>query len=246
MNSALLFQLFKVESISNDSRKRMFELMSENYNKVTEANFFNDLDKKQWVGLINDVDGIIQGFTTFAIDPGTTAEDDYHVLFSGDTVLATEHWGTQVMMQGWCTSVGRFIAGDNKKPWYWYLLSKGHRTYMYLPLFFEHYYPAIEPGTQNDELKKIADRVSRNLFPDSWKPDEGILRFDESLGELKPELAEATFQKKGSPFINFFLEKNPAFNKGEELVCTALIHPDHLLRSAKKFILEGMKDPILH
>ncbi len=131
MKSSLEFQLTEVSSLSENVRSRMFCLMKENYNQVNEINFYSDLDRKDWVGLIYDKSGQVQGFTTFAINPAGTGTQSYNILFSGDTILAPEHWGSQVMMQGWCNSVGRFIAGDPDKPWYWYLLSKGHRTYMY-------------------------------------------------------------------------------------------------------------------
>jgi hypothetical protein len=244
MKSSLEFQLSEVASLKEIVLQRMYFLMNENYNKVSESNFYSDLNKKDWVGLITNESGKIQGFTTFAINPAGSGTKSYNILFSGDTILAPEHWGSQVMMQGWCNSVGRFIAGDPDKLWYWYLLSKGHRTYMYLPLFFQHYFPAINPGEEYSQLTKVANEVSIKLFDKYWIPEDGVIRFDQSLGELKPELTEATYQKKGSDFVKFFIEKNPGFFKGEELVCIGLIDPEYLLRSAKTLVLEGMKDPI--
>lgn len=244
MKSSLEFQLTEVSSLKENVRARMFFLMQENYNQVSESNFYSDLDRKDWVGIITDESGQVQGFTTFAINPSGTGTELYNILFSGDTILAPEHWGSQVMMQGWCRSVGRFIAGDPDKVWYWYLLSKGHRTYMYLPLFFQHYYPAIQQGEKYADLSDIANVVSGKLFGKYWMPEEGVIRFAQSLGELKPELIEATYQKKGSDFVRFFIEKNPGFYIGEELVCTALIDPEYMLRSAKTLVMEGMENPI--
>ena len=244
MKSELTFHLVPLENIDSEQRKRMLQLMCENYNEVVESNFYEDLENKQWVGLIKDGNGTIQGFTTFVINPKGVGGKTYHIIFSGDTVIAPEYWGSQVMMQGWCQSVGRFIGADQTKPWYWYLLSKGHRTYMYLPLFFENYFPSMVPTPLDDELRKIATEISANVFGRYWQQDEGVIRFDESRGELKPNLIEATFQKKGSSIVQFFLQKNPNFYKGEELVCTALIHPDKMLRSARALVLEGMENPI--
>lgn len=245
MNSELTFQLVALDSLAENQKSRMFHLMHENYNKVTEDIFFHDLSNKEWIGLIMDHSGLIHGFTTFVINPKGVGGSHYHIIFSGDTVIAPAYWGSQIMMQGWCRAVGSFIASDMTKPWYWYLLSKGHRTYMYLPLFFEYFYPSPNPGQMNAELRKLADEVSSKLFGEYWYPKEGVIRFDASRGELKAELSEATFQKKGSLIANFFLNKNPRFYEGEELVCTALIHPDKVFRSARAFILEGMQHPIV-
>jgi hypothetical protein len=244
MKSILKFELLKLESVLINQKKRMFQLMCENYNEVSESNFYEDLKNKQWVGIIKDEKKCIQGFTTFAINPNGTGGDSYNIIFSGDTVISPTYWGSQVMMQGWCQSVGRFISGDPMKPWYWYLLSKGHRTYMYLPLFFENYFPSMTPTPLEADLKIIASQVSSKLYNGYWQQKEGIIRFDKSNGELKPELIEATYQKKGSSIVKFFLEKNPSFHNGEELVCIALIHPSVMLRSAKNYVLEGMQDPI--
>jgi hypothetical protein len=103
---------------------------------------------------------------------------------------------------------------------------------------------AFEPKENHDALKLIANEVSLKIFGKYWKADEGVVRFDSSQGELKPEWADATFQKRNSNFIRFFLEKNPGFYKGEELVCIAPISPTNLMRSAKDYILEGMAQPV--
>lgn len=244
MKFDLSYQLVEVKDIKDIQRKRMFELMYAGYNKVTEENFFQDLNKKNWAGIISDVNGTIQGFTTFAVNPANSGTKDYHVLFSGDTIIAHEYWGSQVMMKGWCRSVGSIIASEPSKKWYWYLLSKGHRTYMYLPLFFNEYYPAPEPKKNYESLKQIAHDVSLKIFGRYWQAQEGVIRFDSSQGELKPEWVDATYQKKGSTFTRFFLEKNPNFYKGEELVCLAPIAPENMMRSAKDYALEGMEQPI--
>ena len=244
MKLNLSFQLIEVKDINDKQRQRMFELMVDSYNKVKEDNFLIDLNKKNWAGIISDEDELVQGFTTFAINPGGSGTDSYHVLFSGDTIIAHEYWGSQVMMKGWCRAVGSIIAADPHKKWYWYLLSKGHRTYMYLPLFFEKYYPNPDSEDDNLSLQRIAAAISPKIFGDDWKPNEGIIRFEHSQGELKPEWVSATFQKKGSKYAQYFLERNPHFHQGEELVCIAPIYPENMKRSAKDHLIEGMKQAV--
>ena len=244
MKSNLTFELLPINEVTPHYQDRMFHLMNLYYDKISQVNFIDDLKSKQWVGLVMDGNDEVQGFTTFAINPGTKQQKEYNVLFSGDTILAQEHWGSQIIVKGWCHSVGRIISSDPSKKWYWYLLSKGHRTYMYLPLFFQNYYPSVNSSADHDELKKIASSVSEELFGSFWNEEKGVIRFDHSRGELKVDLAESTFEKSRSTFVNFFLKKNPFFHQGQELVCVASLHPDNMLRSAKKYMIEGMEDPI--
>jgi len=243
MQQLLKYTLMPMNALTRVQRSEMYALMQANYNEMNESNFHSDLDKKQFVGIISDTSKHLQGFTTFAINPGDSGTEQYNILFSGDTVLSPEQWGSQIMMQGWCESVGSIIASDSSKEWYWYLMSKGHRTYLYLPLFFKVFYPAPDISEDN-MLKQITDRVSRILFSSDWYPDLGIVRFPHSLGELKPELVDAAYQKAKSKNIGFFLERNPGFFKGDELICLAPLFPDNMLRSARDFMISGMEHPL--
>ncbi len=244
MESSLHHKLFSIEEIGTAHRERMFQLMAENYDNMNPNIFYKDLNNKQLAGLFFDAEDELQGFTTYAVNPKSSGGVDYHIVFSGDTIISPAHWGSQVMMQSWCYTIGQIIVTDPTKKWYWYLMSKGHRTYMYLPLFFTDYFPSIKPSQQDDELNKIVAEVSNKLYPKYWLPDEGIIKFKESMGELKPELVEGTYQKRNKPHVAFFLEKNPGFYRGEELVCLAPLHPENFNRSAKTFIEAGMNHPL--
>lgn len=224
---------------------RMFSLMDQSYNNVSMELFLADLDKKKYIGLIRDPEEKIQGFTTFAVMKMGSRAQKYGIIFSGDTIIAPEHWGTQVLMKGWCETVGSIVAQKRDITWYWYLLSKGHRTYLYLPFFFSTYYPSLNPSKRDKEYMQIADEVSKVLYPTYWKKDQGVIEFTDSHGELVPELAEATFKKSKSSLVQFFLEKNPQFYKGNELVCITEISPENAIRSAKTFIEAGISNSIL-
>ncbi len=240
MKNELNYSLVRAETIEQSIIRRLFLLMEIHYDEMTFEQFQIDLKRKDFVGLIKDENNTVQGFTTYVVNPKGTGTTEYNVVFSGDTIIAKEHWGSQIMMQGWCNTIGRLMSTDVEKKWYWYLLSKGHRTYMYLPLFFKHYYPALVPLEYHEEMAAIANAVSSKLFGADWKPAEGVLRFSKSLGQLKPDLAADTRNKTSSKWVNFFLERNPGFDKGEELVCVAKLEIEHVLRSSKKLIQEGI------
>lgn len=237
----LSYNLYQRQELGSSAIKRMYQLMEQNYNCVTEESFTYDLSNKELVGILSDADGIIQGFTTFAVNPANTGTYTYNILFSGDTIISPQYWGTQELAKGWCKTVGGLIAGDPDKKWYWFLMSKGHRTYMYLPLFFEKYFPASD-NTEEDDLFPIVDRCARAMYGDCWKPKLGVISFDESHGELKQSCFKPA---KKSRHVDFFLEKNPGFYKGDELTCMADLSIENFKRFTKSAILEGMQQPII-
>jgi hypothetical protein len=240
----LTYRLIGKDHLTEVQIKIMYDLMQAHYDHVTPEMFYFDLSNKQYIGLIEDEDESLQGFTTYVIDPKACCGKTYHIIFSGDTIIHRDHWGSQIMMKGWCFTIGRLVASDNSKPWFWYLMSKGHRTYMYLPLFFKSYYPSLIKSEDDEILANIANEVSFCLYGADWKPESGLIKFKEHHGELNTDLAEDSFKKAKSSHVRFFLEKNPDFAKGDELVCIAQLHPDNLIRTARDFFVQGMNHPI--
>lgn len=189
MKNELNYSLVSAVTVNQRIVKRLFSLMEIHYDKMTFEQFQKDLLGKDFVGLIKDKQQVVQGFTTFVVNPKGTGTKEYSIVFSGDTIIAKEHWGSQIMMQGWCNTIGRLMSTNPDKKWYWYLLSKGHRTYMYLPLFFRHYYPALEPLEYYEELAKVANAVSSKLYGSDWKPKEGVLRFSKKPGTAQTRIS---------------------------------------------------------
>ena len=239
----LTSNLFKPADLDSNQRLIMFNLMCESYDEVTFEMFISDLEKKTFVLLIFCVQEIV-GFTTYALDPPEMNCQDYHILFSGDTIIAPEHWGSQEMLRGGFYHAGRMAAGRPDKPWYWFLISKGHRTYMYMALFFHYYIPNEVFQEEGIALKNKLDDCASRYFGENWKSDQGLIIFDESHGALKKPLADATFSKSFKSQVHFFLEKNPGFYKGDELACFAALNPNNMKSYCKRFFSEGIKDPI--
>ena len=49
--------------------------------------------------------------------------------------------GEQALVGAFCHFAGGLKARDREAPLFWFLISKGHRTYRYLSLFAHRYYP---------------------------------------------------------------------------------------------------------
>jgi hypothetical protein len=243
--SKLRYTNILTKDLTQASLGRMFLIMEQNYSSISRISFDKDLENKQFIGVLKDTNNVIQGFTTYAINPCETGTLEYNILFSGDTIISPEYWGSQELVKGWCKTVGGLIAGSPEKKWYWFLLSKGHRTYMYLPLFFEKYYPAYDKDKEGD-LFPIINACANIMYGESWDPSKKVIAFKKSHGELKKIHSETTFKKvKSNAHISFFLERNPGFEKGDELTCMAELKVDNMRRFAKSIVIDGMNNPLL-
>lgn len=216
----------------------MHRLMAEHYEAVPRERFDEDLSRKDEVILLRDGDGVLRGFTTLAWNPGgRDAEGD--VLFSGDTIIDRSCWGTQELVRAFCRRAGEWRRASGRRL-FWFLISKGHRTYLYLPVFARRFHP--HPEREEPEFAVLADRVAGRLFGGYWHPAEGVVRFPESQGHLTEELAADALARVGNPWVAYFLRRNPGYGKGEELVCLTEMCETNLRRVALAAFREGGGD----
>jgi hypothetical protein len=221
-----------VGSLTQTERSAMHELMSAHYEAVTRDRFDRDLDAKDEVLILLDDRDAIRGFTTIAWNPAGVLEDG-DVLFSGDTIIDRECWGTQELVRAFCRRAGEWKR-QHERPLFWFLISKGHRTYLYLPLFAKRFHP--HPTNKEPAWAAIAARVASSLFGDAWRAEEGLIRFPNSYGHLRDEMSA---QRSGNPWVSFFLERNPGHMQGEELVCLTEMDESNLRRVALAAFREG-------
>jgi len=235
-------QFLHLNELSHQQKLRMFKLYAANYNNTSKPLFLSDISKKQYVILLLDEQNEIQGFSSIAVNPKNCGTNNYNIFFSGDTIISPKFWGTQELVKGFTEAVGRLLASDQQKKWYWFLMSKGHRTYMYLVLFFKTYYPHLKEA--NPELKQILNEVADKLFGKYWQPEKDLIVFPESMGELTPELAHASFEKRRNKHVAFFLEKNPDFYKGEELACITPLNFENIHPRLHQYMQKGFNEGI--
>ncbi len=238
----LRFDLVPPESLDASARASMYALMRDNYDGMDPERFAADLAGKDLVIVLRDPEGAIRGFSTVAFNPGGLGSDGYDVIFSGDTIISPEHWGSPVLSQGFRSVMGGFKAVTDGRALYWFLISKGHRTYLYLPLYFKRYHPALE-SARSEDLSGVADACAKALFPEAWNRHEGLIRFAEPLDRLKPDLAEIPPVKSDNPHVRFFLERNPGYLRGDELACVARVEKENLLRPDPRFFGAALDHP---
>lgn len=236
MSERMLSEICPVADISLPDRRALYTLLDRYYDHVTLQQFEQDLAEKDTAIILRDNCGVPCGFSTQKLMQLTVDGRPVRAIFSGDTIIDPTYWGEQELGRAWCRYVGQARAAEPQLPLYWFLISKGHRTYLYLPVFFEKYYPASGWPTPPVE-QRILDALAQAKFPDYYDSESGLIVFPESRGNLKPELAVVPPRRLNNPHVRFFLSRNPFYAQGTELVCLAEISPENM-RSYPARILE--------
>jgi hypothetical protein len=217
----------------------MFGLFVRHYEHVDRRRFEADLADKDYVILLREADsGALRGFSTQEVLRVRVRGASVAAIFSGDTIIDRAFWGEQELVRAWGRFAGALHAETRPVPIYWFLISKGYRTYLYLPLFFERYLPCAggpAPAFEQDVL----DALALAKFPDSYRRDSGLLEFPDRRGNLTPELAAVPPARLRDPRVRFFLERNPDHARGTELCCLAEISRANLRSVAARAFAEG-------
>jgi hypothetical protein len=215
----------------------MFALYECYYDGTSEAIFREDLSGKSHV-LMLESEGELRGFSTIAVIDFEFEGAANRAVFSGDTIIDQQFWGEQELVRAFCRFCGALKATAPQLPLFWLLISKGYRTYRYLEAFAHDYQPH-HSRTPTREARARLDTLARHKFGASFDAAAGLLRFPESRGHLKPRWAEVRDPLQQHPAVQFFLERNPRFYAGEELVCLTELVVDNLRSFAKRAFLEG-------
>ena len=202
--------------LSPDERAEMFALIESHFEGVREDVFHRDLDAKDWVLRIVR-DGALVGFSTLQSYRAMADGRCLNVIYSGDTVVSPEAWGSPVLARGWIALVRALQTAHPNEPWYWLLLSSGFRTYRFLPVFWREFWPRHDAETPSD-VRALLQELARDHFGDAYDPTAGVVRF-ETPQRLRAHLAAVPEGKGNDPHVRFFLERNPGHAEGDELVC---------------------------
>lgn len=203
-------------SLAAADRDEMLALLSAHFDGVTPAQFARDLDEKDWVLRVRRGARLV-GFSTVQVYATEAVGRRVQVLYSGDTIMAPEAWGSPVLARGWIALVKRLQATSPADPWYWLLVSSGYRTYRFLPLFWREFWPRYDvatPAARSCELAQLA----RARFGAQFDQRTGVVRFAEPQ-RLRGELAVVPEGRLRDPHVRFFLERNPGHAAGDEFVC---------------------------
>lgn len=222
-----------VKNLRQETVETMFYLMNEYYDNLNRDKFIKDLEAKDGVLLVFDPQGHICGFTTYVIFETVFYGERTKALFSGDTVLQEKYWGKIETARIFLFLLRRYLSKEEK--FYWFLLTKGIRTYKLLPMYFKKYYPSVQTPTPVYEKALIA-HLSKIKYGDFYLKKDGIIRNFPPADRLKEKYLTPAQYKLGDEHASFFIKNNPGYADGDELPCVAQISWDNLTAVSQKWL----------
>jgi hypothetical protein len=219
--------------LTPDERTEMFALIQSHFEGVREDVFSRDLDEKDWVLRIVR-DGTLVGFSTLQAYQATVGDQCVNVIYSGDTVMAPEAWGSPVLARGWIALVRAIQATDSDGRWFWLLLSSGFRTYRFLPVFWREFWPRYNAALP-DDARVVMHELAQARFGASYDASAGVVRF-EAPQRLRAHLAAVPEGRANDPHVRFFLERNPGHANGDELVCVTELSDANLTAAGVRMV----------
>lgn len=209
------------EDLTSVEIERMYLVFAKYYNNHSREIFIRDLLEKDVVFLLRDSKtNVIQGFSTLL-----KLDLSKHGLkgtgfYSGDTVLEREYWGSRALASAFLNYVWREKIRNPFRPVYWFLISKGYKTYLLMTNNFTTHYPRLDRATP-PKIQSIMDAFYRDRFGEQYKHDLGLIAFDDASCCLKEKVAAISHELIKNEKIRFFAEKNPYWERGWELPCLA-------------------------
>ncbi len=207
--------------ISYQDLEEMHSVFKKYYKNTDLKTFKNDLDKKNGAFILRKKStGEIVGFSTVLEMKMIINGKKVHGIFSGDTIVEEEFWGDNPLNSSFVKFFIKKMLSNPFRPVYWFLISKGYKTYLLLANNFIHYYPCHT--RENQQLEDIMKGYCNYLFPEYFNEKKKILDFGKGAQFLKGGVAEITAEMcEKFPKIAFFNERNPTWDRGTELPCVA-------------------------
>ena len=219
--------------LSDEDIQSMFHLFSENFDGATIDIFQRDLSSKNWVILLRDSTAhAIQGFSTLALYETTFNHKPLSVVYSGDTIIRREYWGTPQLPSTWIKTVLEKSV-DMVQPLYWLLISSGYKTYRFLTVFYKEFFPRFDMPTPPD-VQALMEQLASQRFGTDYRCEEGVVRFRNGATPLREGIAEVTDERLHDPHVAFYIARNPGYINGDELVCITRVHPDNFTPAGRR------------
>ena len=224
-----------VEDLTERERDQMYALMNRYFAEVTRNRFEEDLAEKTWACVIHDAQGgQIVGFSTLMRFEAVVNGQRVSALFSGDTIVAREHWGQQALHHVMGDHMLGLAERSLPTPTFWLLISSGYKTYRFLPLFCREFFPRYDAATPVG-MQLLRDELAAIKFGAEYHREAGVVRFAEPA-PLRPGVAEIDRVRLRDPHVAFFAHANPGHSMGDELVCIAQLAPSNLTAAGHRFL----------
>ena len=230
------------ESLDAGTRDAMFSLLAAHFVGVDRTTFERDLADKSCAILLEDDAGTLRGFSTMVLYESRAAGTPVSVVYSGDTIVDRAWWGSPALARTWVRAVRQLAPDSEPRDVYWLLLTSGFRTYRFLPVFFREFYPRFDAATPPRDAA-LLDALAGERFGPQYDARSGVVRFvhPQILAPDLVTLPRHRMTRKNTehgpvpdPHIAFFLERNPGFVRGDELVCLTRIDDRNLTPAGRR------------
>jgi hypothetical protein len=214
-------------------QEEMFALLTQHFNGVTRDQFTCDLAEKN-LALLLEREGELVGFSTLLAYRSGFGGASVNVIYSGDTIVTPEAWGTTALPRAWVAGVEALRASLPPGRCFWLLLTSGFRTYRFLPVFWREFFPRFDAATPL-EMQRMLNHMAHERFGAQFNPDNGIVRF-KNPQRLRAALKDVPPGREQDPHIAYFLARNPNRLNGDELVCLTELCRENLTAAGRRMM----------
>jgi hypothetical protein len=228
----------RVSAIGPVELTAAFGLFQDAYADAERSRFDRDFHDKQLVILLHDRETrALRGFSTvhvsrFADPRGGSAT----MVFSGDTVIHRDYWGQKQLQIAFARILLGLKLRDPRRPVYWFLISKGYRTYLLLANAFARAVPRCDRPDDAD-LRATLDTLACERFGAQYDRVRGVVRYTHAHERVRDGVATITQRHLENRHVRFFVARNPGHVDGEELACLAEVRFRDLLRIGMRICL---------
>ncbi|TAK11644.1 MAG: hypothetical protein EPO32_11475 [Anaerolineae bacterium] len=231
--TSLVSRTVRRADLTAEERQEMHGVFREYYEGATMELFDRDLENKDWVILLLDNESHgVQGFSTLAFYTTSFEGAPCSVVYSGDTIIRSTHWGSPELPRAWVRTVLEKSA-EMPQPLYWLLISSGYKTYRFLSLFYKDFFPRHDTPTP-PAMRDLIHFLANERFGSAYDRVTGIVHLGDGATPLKSGVAEVSKERMQDSHIAFFVQQNPGHGRGDELVCLARVHPDNFTAAGRR------------
>ena len=214
-----------------------FTLFHAAYEGADRARFERDLFEKQHVILLYDHEmRCLRGFSTVLVRRIDGPSGPATVVFSGDTVIDRAYWGQKQLQLAFARLLFALKLRAPTEKLYWFLVSKGYRTYVLLANAFPRAVPRVD-REDDVELRRVLDALAVARFGADYDAGRGVVRYAVPHEHVRDGVAPLTDAALRSPHVRFFAGRNPGHASGDELACLAEVRVRDLARTLVRIAL---------
>jgi hypothetical protein len=235
---SLAGRIVSVSEISHERRETMYRLMTRHYEHVRREEFDSDLDEKEWVLDIEEpATGKLCGFSTQMLLEAEVDGQTVRALYSGDTIVDPAYRHRNPLAGLWGNLALQLIDQFEGQMLYWFLISKGYKTYRFLPVFFREFHPRFD-RPMPAEYSRLIHAFGRRKFGSGYDANRQIVAARAEGCRLRPGVADLTPERMTDSHVAFFAARNPNHSTGDELCCLAPLTRENYTRAAWRVIRE--------